>query len=66
MKYRKKPAIVEAFRFYDDPMPQWFYDKMKLNEIATYSDDDGENALCEIKTLEGLMTAYEGDSLSEV
>ena len=56
-KYRKKPVVIEAFRFkIDDAMPDWFNEKRITNEIITY--DDGT---CLIKTLEGDMQANYGD-----
>lgn len=57
MKYRKKPIVIEAFRFQiDNAMPDWFNEKRITNEIITY--DDGT---CDIKTLEGVMHANKGD-----
>lgn len=57
MKYRKKPVVIEAFRFQiDKSMPDWFNEKRITNEIITY--DDGT---CDIKTLEGTMKANKGD-----
>lgn len=55
MKYRKKPVVIEAFRYYVDNRPDWFQDKVTNNEIITFVK------YCEIKTLEGVMTCYEGD-----
>lgn len=57
MKYRKKPVVIEAFRFQiDETMPDWFNEKRIKNEIVTYED-----GTCEIKTLEGLMKSDKGD-----
>lgn len=57
MKYRKKPVVIEAFRFQiDKAMPDWFNEKRITNEIVTH--DDGT---VEIKTLEGMMKANKGD-----
>ena len=55
MKYRKKPVVVEAFRYYIDPRPDWFQDKVTLNEIITYETH------CNINTLEGVMRGEYGD-----
>lgn len=55
MKYRKKPVVIEAFRYYIDPRPDWFQDKVTLNEIITYETH------CEINTLEGVMRGEYGD-----
>ena len=65
-KYRKKPVEVEAFRFYVDPMPDWFMDKVTSNEIVIHDSNyrtDGNFAYCIIKTLEGEMKANAGDHI---
>lgn len=54
-KYRKKPVIIEAFRYYIDPRPDWFCDKVSTNDIITYE------TYCEIKTLEGVMRGDKED-----
>ena len=54
-KFRKKPVVIEAFRYYIDPRPDWFQDKVTLNEIIT------DETHCEIKTLEGWMIGERGD-----
>ena len=57
MKYRKKPIVIEAFRFkIDEPVPDWFNQKRLFNEIEAYAD-----GTCAIKTLEGVMQANLGD-----
>jgi hypothetical protein len=56
MKYRKKPVVIEAFKFSIDIMPDWFYDYVNIGTIGKY-----ENGKCIIKTLEGNMTVNEGD-----
>jgi len=55
MKYRKKPIVIEAFRFRIDNCPDWFMDKVTTNEIITSPEK------CDIHTLEGVMTASKGD-----
>ena len=56
-KYRKKPVVIEAFRFQiDDVMPDWFNKKRITNEIITHED-----GTCDIKTLEGTMKSNKGD-----
>lgn len=56
-KYRKKPIIVEAFRFQIDRFtPDWFMDRVTNNTIITYED-----GTCDVKTLEGTMKANKGD-----
>lgn len=57
MEYRKKPIVIEAFRFcIDEEMPDWFSEAMTVNKIITH--DDGT---CDILTLEGTMRADKGD-----
>lgn len=64
-KYRKKPVVIEAFRFYVEGMPDWFMDKVTTNEVilrnCNYNRFDIEEAYCEIKTLEGVMIGRGGD-----
>lgn len=64
-KYCKKPVVIEAFKFYADPMPDWFMDKVSSNDIRLYNCDyqryDKEDAYCEIETLEGCMIGNGGD-----
>lgn len=67
-KYRKKPFIIEAFRFGIDGWPDWFHDKHITNDIITYSNDPNEgpfskssNVHCEIETLKGTMRGDYGD-----
>jgi hypothetical protein len=54
-KFRKKPVIIEAFRYWKDCRPDWFCNKVTANEIVTYETH------CEIKTLEGVMRGEVGD-----
>lgn len=54
-KYRSKPKVIEAFRYYKDCRPDWFQDKVTTNEIITYSTH------CMIETLEGIMRGEVGD-----
>lgn len=56
-KYRKKPVEIEAVRYMmDESLPDWFMDNVSTNTIITHPDGS-----CEIKTLEGIMTANYGD-----
>jgi hypothetical protein len=63
--YRKKPVVIEAFRFYIDDMPDWFMDKVSTNEITLHNCAYGvyplEDSYCLIETLEGLMRGEGGD-----
>ena len=54
-KWRKRPVIVEAFRYWTDPRPEWFCDKVTTREIITFETH------CEIRTLEGVMRGEVGD-----
>jgi len=54
-KFRKKPVVIEAFIYWNDPRPDWFCDKVTLNEIVTYPTH------CDINTLEGIMRGEVGD-----
>ena len=56
-RYRKKPVVIEAFRFQiDEVMPDWFTEEMNQNAIVTHEDGS-----CIITTLEGAMRADYGD-----
>ena len=64
MKYRKKPVVIEAFRYAMDSRPDWFDTKVTSNEIITYVGTDIRDSsqyYCEIKTLEGIMRGNCGD-----
>lgn len=60
-KYRKKPVVIEALQFIDDPM--------RLQELSVFIDDqdlrvsyeDKENPKIILKTLEGTVTASHKD-----
>lgn len=57
MKYRKKPVVIQAFRFQIDAIaPDWFMDRVTDNTIITHED-----GTCDIKTLEGTMRSDKGD-----
>lgn len=55
-KYRKKPVVVEAFKFGVDEYPSWFYEKVLNHEVFAHIE-----GYVEILTLEGVMTAKAGD-----
>lgn len=69
-KYRKKPVIIEAFKYDGDLMnskgeyyvPEWAVEAYKSG-VLFYSADDSNTPPCElfIKTLEGNMKASVGD-----
>lgn len=50
MKYRKKPAVIDAFCFGHDSTPEW----AKNIEV-------GPTGIAHIRTLEGVMMANYGD-----
>ena len=64
-KYRKKPVVIEAFKFYVDAFPDWFTNAVTKNKVilhdCNYNKKSFKVARCEIKTLEGTMVAHEGD-----
>lgn len=64
MKYRKKPIVVEAFKWTGGPDqtedPEWVVEKIKDGTVYFSSMDGYACVLC-IKTLEGTMTAIPGD-----
>ena len=57
MKYRKKPIVIEAFRFMiDAAAPDWFMDRVSDNIIITHQD-----GTCDINTLKGTIRVDKGD-----
>ena len=64
-KYRKKPVIIEAFRYeIDEPPPQWFQqaEGTIIDCITGYGSPDGyPQRWCRIVTPEGKMIAQQGD-----
>ncbi|MFA1820562.1 hypothetical protein ACDX78_10325 [Virgibacillus oceani] len=60
-KYRKKPVVIEAFKYHEDNMPDWFMDKVTSSDIIIQNKTSIEEAYCEIKTLEGTMIGEHGD-----
>lgn len=56
--YRKKPIVVQVFRFYVDPMPDWFMAGVRAGAIWI---NNGSPQTCTIHTLEGNMRANIGD-----
>lgn len=57
MKYRKKPVVIEAFRF-GEKTPAWWREAI-IN--GTVWNQGGVNPYATIKTLEGEMRANDGD-----
>ncbi len=67
--FRKKPIVIEAVKLEQRfDWPDWFHDAVSRNDIITHGLGklfDGffgvGEVYCEIKTLEGVMRANEGD-----
>jgi hypothetical protein len=63
-RYRKKPVVIEAFRWtggWDQGEdPEWIIDAIKQG-IVTFPKDGTPSVEMAIKTLEGVMTANQGD-----
>lgn len=55
MRFRKKPVVIEAFRYNVDPRPDWFQDRVSDNSIIT------KERMCSIHTLEGWHDGMLGD-----
>ena len=61
MKYRKKPITIEAFRFRVHKEPGWFLDAVAksleggIGSVVLTADS------AMINTLEGTMSAFDGD-----
>jgi hypothetical protein len=64
-KYRKKPVVIEAFKFGFDEQPKWFAAALEANKVEIYTHDIVEPpaVFCFIETLEGKMTAIQGDMI---
>lgn len=60
MKYRKRPVVIEAFRFLHDPVPTWFENSERENQVRILTPD-GYPSYVEVKTLEGTMRGNIGD-----
>lgn len=54
MKFRKKPVVIEAFRFLIDEVPQWWSDSLNVKIDVLHHE-------AVIETLEGTMRASLGD-----
>lgn len=63
MKFRKKPVVIDAFKWTGGPDqeedPEWIVDAIKCGDVVLYPV--GDTCRMEIKTLEGFMTARPGD-----
>ena len=61
MKYRKKPVVIEAFQFGVNCWPDWFQAASKRGDLVFPEADDHKLDGIDIKTLEGVMHASNGD-----
>lgn len=60
-KYRKKPVVIEAFRFCYDFSPGWWVAAITINDASIYKDEDSGLLFALINTLEGQHRADVGD-----
>jgi len=58
MRYRKKPVVIDAWQFTKGNLAD-IPEEFKDSSITVFVEDDVIHA--EIETLEGVMTANEGD-----
>lgn len=56
MKYRKKPVVIEAYRYCFNEEPEWSRKCPNVNHCQTHND-----MWLEIETLEEIMKAFPGD-----
>lgn len=59
MKYRKKPVVIEAVEFTVETKTLLHLSKFMSEVNVDYSEPD--NPVLKIETLEGVMTAQQGD-----
>lgn len=60
-KFRKKPVVIEAFRFGYDFSPNWWVAAMARDDVIIYKDEDSGLMFARINTLEGWHRANIGD-----
>lgn len=65
MKYRKKHVVVDAFRLWFHPYPEWFFDEL-LDQKVFLILNSTRNKCAVIRTPEGEMRAYKGITSSVV
>lgn len=62
MVFKRKPVKVEAFRLGYDKIPTWFQEQVRENNVANIDAFlENVNEIVKIKTLEGNMSAIQGD-----
>lgn len=65
MRYRKKPIVIEAIRFKDEPMhkdqcPAWLNNAVSA-QIVRFQGMPGEDQIVKISAPEGIMIGLPGD-----
>lgn len=60
MKYRKKPVVIEAFKWTGGLDPEWIVEAIKKGEVW-FKNIGTPDVQCCIETLEGTMAASVGD-----
>lgn len=60
-KYRKKPVVVEVFRYGIDELPLWAKDARYTGKLIPFSQYGGDVRWCDIEMLEGTMRGNYGD-----
>ncbi|RCX22912.1 hypothetical protein DFP94_101501 [Fontibacillus phaseoli] len=65
-KYRKKPAVIDAFRWTGDADqtedPEWIIDEIRAGAVWFYTEERG--TFMQIRTLEGDMQVSPGDYIT--
>jgi hypothetical protein len=64
MQFRKKPVVVDAFKYGKHPAPDWFKEMIADGKAKPHVSPHSDNpffAYCHIVTLEGTMRADSGD-----
>lgn len=60
-QYRKKPVVIEAVQFLDNPERLCELSKFITTQDLRVNYEDPENPVLKIETLEGVMNASVGD-----
>ena len=64
-KYRKKPVVIDAFKWtggHDQVEdPEWIVEAIEKDKVAIVGTRDMRGCFLRIETLEGFMTAQQGD-----
>lgn len=61
MKYRKKPVVIEALQFFDTSERILELSEFIDNQEVVVNYEKPDSPVLKIETLEGVMTASEGD-----